>query len=155
MHTKLAGRNIQNVFIMLFVLVLSACSTNSANRQASRVSAPIQYDDMYLRGVFNWWEASENYKFEAQSTDMYKASIELIADGQPYDFKVSDSKWTAYANCGQASSDEMILGDAVSLVCQENSLNLRFLPSETGTFDFYLDTSNPYVPELTIEAASQ
>lgn len=109
------------------------------------------YSNMYLRGVFNWWEASDNFKLDAISNDEYAITIELIADNQPYDFKVADATWTMELDCGNSfNAEPLSLGEAVELVCAGDSLNLQFTPSETGLYQFILDVSDNDEPELTI-----
>lgn len=110
------------------------------------------YSNMYLRGVFNWWEVNESFKLMPTNEDKYAVTIELIADGQPYDFKVADSAWTMTLNCGNEFGNKaMSLGKNVVLVCASDSINLQFTPSETGLFEFVLDVSDNDEPELLIE----
>jgi hypothetical protein len=135
------------------IFVLSACSTNTFDRTQSIVQNAPSYEDMYLRGVFNWWEANEQFKLVESSNDVYSATLELIADGQPYDFKIADSSWTASLNCGAFELKLLTLDEAINLVCQENSLNLQFQPKQTGKFVFTLDASDPFYPELRVSKA--
>ena len=108
---------------------------------------------MYLRGVFNWWEASEAFKLEAVSSTEYAVTIELIADGQPYDFKVADSTWSMPLNCGNSfEGTSMSLRKTIELVCASDSVNLKFTPKQTGLYTFTLDVSDNAEPELTISA---
>lgn len=135
------------------IVLLSACSTSSFDQiQGAERKVP-SYEGMYLRGVFNWWEANEQFKLNKTSKNVYKTTLELIADGQPYDFKVADSNWTASLNCGAFELRLLELEEVVSLACQENSLNLQFQPEQTGQFDFILEVSNPVYPELRITKA--
>ena len=107
---------------------------------------------MYLRGVFNWWEVSQAFKLLPSASDQYSVTIELIADGQPYDFKVADETWTMTLNCGsEFGSDALELGESTRLVCASDSLNLQFTPSETSLYRFLLDVSSNSAPKLTIE----
>lgn len=111
---------------------------------------------MYLRGVFNWWEANEQFKLIPISENLLVVEIELIADGQPYDFKVADDTWAPAYNCGLAvSADALNLEDGVELYCYTDSLNLQFIPSETAIYRFELDVSNQQYPELTIQRTSR
>lgn len=110
---------------------------------------------MYLRGVFNWWEVNEAFKLTATSQDSYSVTIELIADGQPYDFKVADNSWSMELNCGNVfNASPMKLSKAVALVCANDSLNLQFTPAETALYRFILDVSDNSEPELIIEKLS-
>ena len=110
------------------------------------------YSKVYLRGVFNWWEVTEPFKFEVISEDLLAVEVELIADGQPYDFKVADAAWSPSYNCGLAAAvDALPLGDSIELYCYTDSLNLQFMPSETAMYRFNLDVSNQQYPKLTIQ----
>jgi hypothetical protein len=137
--------------IVAFSLVaLSACSTRSA-RELISFESNKNYQDMYLRGVFNWWEATDQFKFNRVSPDLYTITIELIADGHPYDFKVADASWTSEFNCGlQYSARRIELYDPVELICEQASQNIQFVPSDTGLFTFELDISEQIEPKLTI-----
>lgn len=113
------------------------------------------YTSMYLRGVFNWWDATEAFKFKAIDKDTLIVDIELIADGQPYDFKVADDTWSPDFNCGLASqSMPMNLNNQVELYCFNDSLNLQFIPLETAVYRFELDISNNKYPELSVTVAN-
>ncbi|PKI01167.1 hypothetical protein [Glaciecola sp. 33A] len=136
------------------LVVLSACSTQSARNLIS-FEADKNYQDMYLRGVFNWWEASDQFKLTRISPEFYTITIELIADGQPYDFKVANASWTPEFNCGFEYSPRRVeLYDAVELVCEQTSQNIQFVPADTGLFTFEFDISNNNEPELTITKAN-
>jgi hypothetical protein len=127
------------------LVVLSACSTQSARNLIS-FEADKNYKDMYLRGVF---------KLTRISPEFYTITIELIADGQPYDFKVANASWTPEFNCGFEYSPRRVeLYDAVELVCEQTSQNIQFVPADTGLFTFEFDISNNNEPELTITKAN-
>jgi hypothetical protein len=131
------------------VLALSACSTRS--RDLISFESNKNYQDMYLRGVFNWWEATDQFKFNRITPDLYSITIKLIADGQPYDFKVADAAWSSQFNCGfEYSPRRLELYDPVELTCEQTSQNIQFIPSDTGLFTFELDISQNSAPELTI-----
>lgn len=136
--------------VALCLIGLSACSTRSA-RDLISFEPDKNYKDMYLRGVFNWWEATEQFKLTRVSSDLYTITIELIADGQPYDFKVADANWTPAFNCGFEYAPKRVeLSDSVELVCEQTSQNIQFIPSETGMFEFRFDISDNNEPELKI-----
>lgn len=137
---------------LLSLQILAACASSGSVDFFSQ-SEKKDYSNMYLRGVFNWWEVNESFKLIPTDTDQYSVTIELIADGQPYDFKVADSSWTMTLNCGKefGKEDAMSLGDNVTLMCASDSINLQFTPSETGLFVFMLDVSDNDEPELLIE----
>jgi len=139
-------------FIAIFVSlqILAGCASSGSSAIFDQAS-PKDYSNMYLRGVFNWWESGEDYKLQAIAIDEYSVTIELIADGQPYDFKVADDAWTMTLNCGNRfGAEPMDLNESVELVCASDSLNLQFTPSETGMYTFTLDVSDNDEPELRI-----
>jgi hypothetical protein len=141
--------------VTLCLVGLSACSTRSA-RELISFEPDKNYQDMYLRGVFNWWEATEQFKLNRVSPDIYTITIELIADGQPYDFKVANASWTPEFNCGFEYAPEQVeLNDSVELICEQTSQNIQFVPSETGMFTFEFDISDNDEPELTITRVSK
>ncbi|WP_051275452.1 hypothetical protein [Aestuariibacter salexigens] len=138
----------------LALVFLSGCS--------SRIALPQQiedrnYDNMYLRGVFNWWEADAAYKFTKSGPSQYSVKVQLIADGQPYDFKLADPDWTPGLTCGtDETSDVIEVSDRFRLDCGAEEIgNLRFTPSETGDFLFILDTSSASRPVLSVSRVSQ
>lgn len=136
--------------LLISLQVLVGCASSGSN--SFGISTQNDYSNMYLRGVFNWWEVNEAFKLMPMSSDQYAATIELIADGQPYDFKVADSNWTMTLNCGnEFGSVPMKLSKKVYLVCASDSINLQFTPSETGFFQFILDVSDNDEPELSIK----
>ena len=125
---------------------------------ASTFELPLQqvnYDKLYLRGVFTWWEADENYRVQKVSDDVYKASAKLIADGQPYDFKFADVDWSPGLACGPATGNEQSmdigLGNVEEANCDNPKANFKFTPDETGIFDFFIDFSDPYEPEVYVK----
>lgn len=128
-------------FVAVFCVLLSACTSSTRYIPDSVPEAlHIQFNNMYLRGVFNWWEADPNYQF-VQSNVGWTVDVELIADGQPYDFRLSDTKWTPSQSCGgKYKGQPVMLGSTVYLVCEQGSENLQFTPSSTGTYRF---TINP------------
>ncbi|WP_299081916.1 hypothetical protein [uncultured Paraglaciecola sp.] len=138
-------------FITAFALssLLSGCATNTIDN-FSKVQG---YDGLYLRGVFSWWEADDKYKLVELSDRIFSTSIELIADGQPYDFKFADANWTPGMNCGYASRSDMIIvvGDTVSANCETTDENFRFTPTESGTFQFTIDFNGFGRPKVSIE----
>jgi len=137
-------------FVSLTILVslLSGCATNVIDSFIKEQN----YDGLYLRGVFSWWEADEKYKLVELSDQVYSTSIELIADGQPYDFKFADANWTPGMNCGYASESDkiIIVGDSVRSNCDTTDENFRFTPTETGTFQFIINFNGFGSPKVTI-----
>lgn len=140
------------VSTVIFAGFLSGCATNVIDSFVKEQN----YDGLYLRGVFSWWEADEKYKLVEIADQVYAASIELIADGQPYDFKFADANWTPGMNCGYANESDrvIVVGDPVNSDCETTDENFRFTPSETGTFQFRIDFAGYGAPKVTIVAIS-
>jgi hypothetical protein len=140
----------KKVFVSVVILasLLNGCATNVIDSFIKEQN----YDGLYLRGVFSWWEADEKYKLVEISDEVYSTSIELIADGQPYDFKFADSNWTPGMNCGYANeSDRVIVVDSsVRANCDTTDENFRFTPTETGTFNFTINFSDFGAPKVSI-----
>lgn len=128
--------------------LLSGCATNVIDSFIKEQN----YDNLYLRGVFSWWEADEKYKLVEISSQVYSTTIELIADGQPYDFKFADANWTPGTNCGYAKkSDQLIIVDhPVRSNCETTDENFKFTPTETGKFQFTIDFTGFGSPKVSI-----
>ncbi|MGJ8682712.1 hypothetical protein [Paraglaciecola sp.] len=127
---------------------LSGCATTAIETFIQEKN----YDGLYLRGVFSWWEADEKYKLIEVSKQKYSTTIELIADGQPYDFKFADANWTPGYNCGfQDNEDQVIkVGKQVNADCETDDENFRFTPTETGTYEFVIDFSGFGSPSVVV-----
>ena len=134
--------------LAILASVVSGCATNVIEEFVEERN----YDGLYLRGVFSWWEADEKYKLVEVQQGTYSTSIELIADGQPYDFKFADADWTPGLNCGYSSqSDQRIeVGETVNADCDSTDENFRFTPTETGTFKFVIDFNGFGSPKVSI-----
>ena len=140
------------VSVAIIASLLSGCATNVIDNFIKEQD----YDELYLRGVFSWWEADEKYKLVELSEQVYSTTIELIADGQPYDFKFADTNWSPGMNCGYASeADKMIIvGTAVRANCESTDENFRFTPKETGSFKFTINFSGFGAPKVSITTIS-
>lgn len=143
MHIKL-------VSIFLFSLVVTGCSTTFVDQILEK-----DYQSFYLRGVFTWWEADENYKVQQVSGRLYKASAKLIADGQPYDFKFSDESYAPGYDCGgiRDMNTVLTLGKMAIADCEAPTSNFQFTPQETGTYDFFIDFTNEEAPSVYVNKA--
>lgn len=139
------------IIVLICVSTLGACASSGTSSLFEK--PPLKdYSNMYLRGNFSWFEANENFKLVAISNEEYAVVTELIADGQPYDFKVADAQWSMTLNCGNSfKSYPVKLDKSYELVCASDSLNLQFTPSETGRYQFILDVSDNDRPSLRIE----
>ena len=141
-------KKIDFVSIAILSTLLSSCATNVIDSFIKEKN----YDGLYLRGVFSWWEADEKYKLVERSDQVFSTSIELIADGQPYDFKFADTHWTPGMNCGYANESEkvIVVGDHVKSNCESTDENFRFTPTQTGTFQFTINFSGFGAPIVSI-----
>lgn len=137
--------------LSIAAITLVGCSSSLKIREY--LPLPVEtdtrdYSSMYLRGVFNWWEADAKHQLRLLESN-YIVDIELIADGQPYDFKLADAVYSNEHNCGSLSSlGVLTANEAFTLHCGDAIYNLQFTPSETGTYRF---TISPGVtPSITI-----
>ena len=138
---------------LVTALLLTGCSTTTVLGPTEEKPS-FDYSSLYLRGSFSWWEAEESYKVSEVSEDVFKAVVELRADGQPYDFKLADKDWTIGLNCGfrDKEDDELIqLGESVSVNCSTPVDNFIFVPKETGRYIFTIDFSGWGDPKLTVD----
>ena len=136
------------------IALLSGCVSTQGVFSASEVE---HWDQLYLRGVFTWWEAEEKYRVNEVEDNLYRVSVELVADGQPYDFKFADEHWTPGLRCGYANKqqDETLhLGIKVQANCDTQVNNFKFTPDKTGKFHFYFDARKEAQPAVYIEAAN-
>jgi hypothetical protein len=137
--------------VLVSVHILASCAS-SGGADFFKVETQKDYSNMYLRGVFNWWEVNESFKLLLVTDELYAVTIELIADGQPYDFKVADNIWSMTLNCGnEFGASPMELNEKRDLICVSDSLNLQFTPTQTSLYRFVLDVSSNKQPELVIQ----
>ena len=121
----------------LLAVTLSGCSSTAVLESfKDQPSQPeIELETLYVRGIFNWWEADSNYQLKPMGPGQFGVEISLIADGQPYDFKLADEVWSAHTNCGSAEIIQSLrFNNTYELYCDDDSQNLQFTPSETGTY---------------------
>lgn len=138
---------LKSLTLTLGILLLSACATNQQPVQTSR-----DYSELFLIGNFTWWEADENYRLSEVADNQYAAEVDLIADGQPYDFKISDPHWTPGYSCGAFDSSyaEVQINTAIDTDCFTPADNLRFTPQKTGRYRFLIDFSNSRTPVVLV-----
>ena len=135
---------------VLLVGAISGCATNIMEPFGTSKS----YDELYLRGVFTWWEADPKYKLQKVADSRYSTTIKLIADGQPYDFKFADASWTPGMNCGyldKVNDQVIILNSTVNSTCDTTDENFKFVPTETGVYEFSIDFYDTKAPSVRIE----
>ncbi len=142
---------------LTLAVTLSGCATQGGGDSAS-ASASGKRDlsqVMYLRGQFAWWDALPEYQLKTVGPDLYMSSVELTADGQPYEFKFADAGWSGGTNCGylsQAEDQNVEFGKKSKANCNSVFENFKFLPPANGIYNFYFDNSGD-VPQVYIEAA--
>ena len=147
---------LRSTLILFFVIsTLTACSSTSSLpiRQQQHQPLSLVFEDLFLRGVFNWWEAKQGFRFVRDSrVDGYSAEVELIADGQPYDFKIGDAYWQLDQTCGSANASRLTLNlnSATPLGCGKETQNLVFTPPADGRYKFILRKVSAYSVVLTI-----
>ncbi|RKF22264.1 hypothetical protein DBZ36_01045 [Alginatibacterium sediminis] len=144
--------------LVLSLAALSACSTSPIISDTPSVTSTDTSKAIYLRGVFNWWEAIEENRLQELSSDpgLFRTrTVEpLIADGQPYEWKFVDADWTCGSNFGHKEQSSTIeLGQEVALDNCSPFNNLSFTPIEDGYYDFYLDLRNPNQAKAFIKRA--
>ncbi|MBT0586669.1 hypothetical protein [Alteromonas oceanisediminis] len=127
--------------VALLTVFLAGCTTTGGLPSIiAEKQAPVDVSSLYLRGVFNWWEAEPAYRLTKDYRGGYSVTIELIADGQPYDFKVADADWTPANSCGSQDIVEIItLTSTHSLYCGAETANLQFTPQSTGWYTFWVE----------------
>ena len=113
--------------------------------------------DVYLRGVFTWWDADPQFKLQPVEgkENVWSATSAvdepLIADGQPYEWKFGDAAWQCGTNFGFLSGEADIkLGERrQSNKCSAFD-NFKFTPEEDGVYRFFLDWTEE-LPVVYIE----
>lgn len=142
---------LKKLLTLAFVLSLSACSSRGIVSIPGLSDEPeVNFDNLYLLGVFNWWEANPAYKLNEGSAGWY-VDVELIADGQPYDFRFSDDVWTPSQSCGGKYKGELTsVSTPIYLICGSDSENLQFTPNTTGTYRFSVVNASGHELRLVI-----
>ncbi|WJG09463.1 hypothetical protein [Aliiglaciecola sp. LCG003] len=136
------------LFIMLGAF-LSGCSSTFVEQILEK-----DYQSFYLRGVFTWWEADENYRLKLVEGRLYKSSVKLIADGQPYDFKFADSNFAPGYDCGSPKGTQgkvLFLGKKAMASCEDPGGNFQFTPDETAEYDFFINFADVDSPTVYVE----
>lgn len=129
---------------------LISCSTTNLTSIIGADSNK-EWDTLYLRGTFTWWDADERFRLIKINTHLYMASTELVADGQPYDFKIADKNWNPGYRCGYADKEKdevLTLGSVSEANCDTPVDNFKFTPEESTIYYFYFnikDEDHPLV----------
>ncbi|WP_017443876.1 hypothetical protein [Gayadomonas joobiniege] len=144
----------KGVCCLFAAIVAAGCSmTPQVNNDSSTSDDRENY--LYLRGNFTWWDIEEHAKVKHVEGNTYKSTVELIADGQPYEFKFADENWSLGANCGYLEKAEQVvtIGSKSTANCKAKFEPFIFVPKKTGEYDFFIDFDNPETPEIWIEPA--
>lgn len=132
------------LLLLSFALILTACSSGRnipTTPPISDTAPQLTFDSLYLRGVFNWWEAQQPYRLQRNNQGWF-VDVELIADGQPYAFKYSDDKWSPDQTCGGRYNGQIVSTDYTYIICGSSAENLQFTPAKTGTYRFLLSRAS-------------
>lgn len=141
---------------ILVLLVVAGCNVLDSNRENTGAIAQLQWDKLYLRGVFNWWEADARYKLTKNAEHHYSATIDLVADGQPYEFRFSDQDWSLGTNCGYLAQDRdqvLNLNTIVQADCNTHIKNFKFTPVLSGSYTFHFVALPNQVPHVFVTKA--
>ena len=136
---------------LFLAIIMTGCANNAVIESQSQKT--FDYSSLYLRGSFSWWEADDSYRVVPVSDNTYRVVVELVADGQPYDFKFADKSWTMGLSCGYKNKeqDETIqLDRPVTLNCYTPVDNFVFKPTESGKYLFTLNFKNIKRPSLVV-----
>ncbi|BDX04484.1 hypothetical protein [Planctobacterium marinum] len=137
---------------LLITATLAGCSSTKTFVDGLDNDKP-SYGELYLRGSFTWWEADDAYKVVQFEENIYRVVVELVADGQPYDFKFADKAWSEGLSCGYKNkdSDEYLkLNKTVSANCNTPVDNFVFVPKESGKYIFQIDFSGWSAPKVSV-----
>jgi hypothetical protein len=134
-------------------ILIGGCASSSGPVKQVTVGAATLDSPLYLIGSFNWWEVDEQYVLIKNGRDTYSTKVELIADGQPYDFIIADAKWSPGYTCGYRtkSKDHLLqLNEQVEADCTKRTNNFQFKPDENGVYQLTIDFSQS-TPNVLIE----
>ncbi|MCW8108861.1 hypothetical protein OPS25_10190 [Alteromonas ponticola] len=125
---------------IITMLALSGCAAQPGSQPSSQGSnVNVALEDLYIRGVFNWWEAKENHRINLKGRQGV-VDVDLIADGQPNDFKFSNQYWSPSQTCGGRYAGQLVsTRSTLYLTCGADAQNLQFTPSDDGTYRFIIN----------------
>ncbi|MDM7859349.1 hypothetical protein QTP81_01855 [Alteromonas sp. ASW11-36] len=126
------------------ILLLSGCSSTSILDDFIEADKPkLNLSDLHAVGNFNWFEIIPEHQFVEVTETRYVTEIELIADGQPYDFHLADQYWTPHTKCGFRDVVlRLELNQEYQLYCAGDSQNLQFTPDQTGRFAIWIESND-------------
>lgn len=140
-------------FLQIGVLSVFVTGCTTTHQIIDMVSDKPDYSQLFLRGSFTWWEADPQYQVQNYANNQYSVAVELVADGQPYEFKFADENWSPGLSCGYKSkeNDEILeLGRIVDANCDTPVDNFKFTPPTSGKYLFIIDFSGWTSPEVKV-----
>ena len=141
---------------LTLALFIGGCATSQSPSTQTVVGAASLDKPLYLIGSFNWWEVDEKYVFTEVTRGEYSTKVELIADGQPYDFIIADAKWSPGYTCGYRSknTDRVLeLNKSSDANCTSRTNNFQFKPTANGTYTVTINLSKE-VPRVSLSQDS-
>ncbi len=139
------------IFAMLFssAVMLSSSATPAAAADAPCIDNPFGNRPLYLKGGFNGWSASPDYKF-AYNCNRFELTANISGSS---DFKVADANWSADADFGGgAAGSRPQPGVPLQLALRGSNLTYTF----SGVQKVVLDVSqSKTAPKLTISPCAQ
>jgi hypothetical protein len=147
---------IRLVISVTLLFLLSGCTGTRVlvldSNTTSKINRPI-----YLRGVFNFWDIDDGYRAHPVlgRNNLWRANVNLVADGKPYAWQFGDSAWRCGSSFGvkSGSSDIEVNQPRVADPCS-GFRAYEFTPRQDGTYDFFLDWSQSS-PQVYIEFISE
>lgn len=131
------------------VVITAGCASGGGD--GAKVSRTL-----YVRGVFTWWDAEPEYEAKMIEPNLWTTSAELVADGNPYEWKFADGAWSAGTNFGYKKSGDydgtIKVGEKIEVNPNAAFENLKFTPEADGVYNFFLDWRGEK-PYTYIEAA--
>ena len=146
---KIALRSVNLIAALLF---LSGCA-GQLSQQSNRYIAQLEETKLYVKGTFNWWGVNEAFRFTAlpNQSNSWFVDVNLIDDGSPYDFKITDANWSASQTCGAVEQKTLIqAGEWIKLFCQTDSQNFQYVPQGDGLYRFTISKNSDSVYSLKI-----
>ncbi len=147
----------KNILLFVVLVVLLQGCASSKRIAKSLIEEEPDYESLYIRGSFSWWEADEQYKVNYVGDNKYSVLVDLVADGQPYDFKFSDAIWSPELTCGYSVADYEIVTEGVlaTASCGKAASvdNFKFTPEVSGLYLFSITFSTWAPPKVLVTKA--
>lgn len=152
----------RNPYLIAFIRVILAVATiatagcSSVGRYSKVFDGRhIPSETVYVRGSMSFWDAAPEYRFTRAQGNALTVGVNLFADGDAYEFKIADNEWSSKLNCGGKNTPLTLQPNTkVALYCDNNSHNISFKPSVSGTYLLTLSFIGKDDVQLTIEAVS-